>query len=406
MALTYLFVYNGIKIVPASPPHKAILVFLGRRLEVVLNEGWCWLPLYPIIFNFILIKVEKVNYDLEPQEVRTPDNALLSVKVSITWIAGIKNRPDSYITYLNSGGEEGVKRIIHDIIEDRVKTWARSNKEGPSTWMEAQATKDDAHEVLVKAIMRESLIPINSPVPTSTWMRFFDIPQSEPTVYDANPKNGWAYKNPDTGEWNWDGLQSYYDGLTLEERERISAAIRERREIVRHIREGRGEVGDRSLGITIVMFVVNEIKVEGAVAQAADQEEKERREREADRVEIENISARAKKLMEEHSGLTSDEAFRLVQVERGKATRTIIDTSGAKTAVGSDLLGLAGVAKEIMAALKGSGNPSGNPSIDQKGNPGQQGGKNKKLSDMTEEEKEAAFRTGLTDEEKKRFGFK
>ena len=354
--------------VPANPPQKAVLMFLGKRQNVVLDEGWNFVPLYPLVFSFVLVKVGKVNYDLPPQKVRTPDRAVISVSESITWIAGIKDRPESFIAYLNSGGEEGVKKIIHDVIEDRTKTWAGSNKEGPSTWMEAQTVKDDAHEVLVKSILGDTLAPINSPVPTNTWMRFFDSPQSEPTAYDASPRNGWAEKDLNTGAWNWNGLQAIYDGYSPEAKLELKTKIDQRRADVRRIREGKGDFGDESLGITIVRFTVNEVKVEGEVAKAAELEEKERREREADTMEIDNISDRAAKLKTAHPELTSDQAFQIVQTERGKVGKTIIAVSGAKTDVGNDLLGLAGIIRETVKQFtNGGGSGSGSGSSKKKG---------------------------------------
>ncbi len=336
--LSGMFVWNGIIEVPANPPHKAILVFLGKRQDVVLDEGYNWLPFSGIIFDFILIKVEKINHNFEPQEVRTPDNALLDVKVAATWIPGIDNEPESYITYLNSGGPDRVKEILHNIVEDRTKTWARSNKEGPATWEEAQATKDDAHEVLVKAIMRQNLGPIDSQVPTSTWMRFFDRPQSAPTVFDADVKNGWAWKNPDKkGDWNWDGLQAYFNGLPEAERNRIRSAVEDRRRTVRELREGNGHFPNRSLGITILMFVVNDIRAKGAAAEFADKAEEERLQREAETVEAEHVAKIAKTIQAAHPDLSSEKALETVQVERAKVRKQIVQISGAQTALGNDL---------------------------------------------------------------------
>jgi len=359
LALAGSFVGNGLKKVPAKPPHKAVLMFFGKRQEETLDEGWNFFPLYPFFFSFVLVKVEKVNTEFASQKVRTPDRAEISVSASITWKPGIQGKQGSYIAYLNSGGEEGVIGILGDTIEDRIKTWATSNKEGPSSWMEAQGMRDDIHAVLAKSLLGDALEPVNSPIPTSAWTRFLDTPQSEPTEYDANPRNGWASKNPTTGDWNWGGLQAIFDGYSPEVRAELKRRIEHRKTDVRKLREGKGDFGDESLGITILRFSVNEVRVEGEVAKAAEQEEKERRERAADTMEIDNISDRAKKLLADHPGLTSEQAFKLVQVERGKATRTTIDVTGANTALGSDLLGLAGVAKEIMAGLKGGGSSGG-----------------------------------------------
>lgn len=355
------------------------------------------------MFSYVLVKVEKVNYDLEPQQVRTPDRAVISISASVTWVPGIEDSPESFITYLNSGGEEGVKKIIHDVIEDRVKTWAGSNREGPSTWMEAQAMKDDAHNVLVKSLLGNSLAPISvefQGVPTSTWMRFFDEPKSEPTEYDANPRNRWAHRstNADGNRvWNWKKLQAIFDGYSPANQAKLKQQIEQRRRDVKKIREGKGDFGDDGLGITIVRFSVNEVKVEGKVADSAELEEKERREREADRMEIDNVSDRAKKLKADHPDLTSQQAFELVQTERGKVGKTIIAVSGAKTDVGSDLLGLAGLAKEIVSGLKGGGKPSADPSTKKGNKKGR-----KKDPDMTDREVDDyldRFANGEEDEE-------
>lgn len=361
LALVALFLFSSIQMVPASPPHKAILTFLGKRQNIVLDEGWNYVPLHPWMFGLILVKVEKVNDDLNPQEVMTPDNAKLSVSESITWKPGIKDKPESFITFLNSGGEKGVRKIIYDMAEDRTKTWARSNREGPSDWEEAQALKDDVHGVLAKALLGTALGATmgtaleaiddpdpNNPVPTPTWMRFFDNPQSEPTKYDANPRNGWAFKGVDVAgnvTWNWDGLQAKFDAYPATAKILLKRQISERRERIKEIREGRGEFANESLGITILRFTVNEVKLIGAVADAAEKKEKENRERDAEKVEIKNVSERAAELMAAHPSLTSAQAFEIVQTERGKIAKTIVAVSGAKTDGGSDLLGAAGVVR-------------------------------------------------------------
>ncbi len=376
LVLTILFIFNGIRVTPANPPHKGMLVFLGKRQEVVLDEGWNFLPLYPIIFNLILIKVEKVNYGLSPQQVRTPDKAMISILASITWIPGIKNSPESYITYLNSGGEEGVKRVINDIIKDRTKTWAASNKDGPATWVEAQSLRDDIHEVLVKSILGDTLSRVDDEVPTNTWMRFFEKPQSEPTDYEANPRNKWAFKGKDAEGnvvWNWNGLQAIYDAKL--DKDGLKEKVNQRKKDVKEIREGKGSFGDESLGITIIRFTVNEVRVEGEVAKAAELEEKERLERDADIVEIDNVSARVAMLRREHPEMSLEEAIRIVQIERGKISKSVIEVLGASTGLGQDFLGALGFQR--MPGGQSGGNPSE-----------KKGGK-KKVSETTEEETKA-----------------
>jgi regulator of protease activity HflC (stomatin/prohibitin superfamily) len=351
LALAVLFLWNGIAKVPANPPHKAVLTFCGRRLTVVLNEGWNWVPVRPLLFSLIPIRVEKINKDFPPQRVRTPDKAEISVSASVTFIPGIAGDPESYITYLNSGAEVGVGRILGDTVEDRVKTWAASNKEGPADWPEAQMMRDDAHSVLAHAILGEALTKVGGPIPTSTLLRYFSVPQMEPTAYDSSPRNGWATGGED---WNWNGLDAIFSNFSVETQAELRRRVTQRRQEVKALREGRGSFGIESLGITILRFSVNEVRVEGEVARAAELAEKERREQDADKMEIENISERVKFLMEQHPKLTVEAAIQLVQTERGKVRKTVIDVNGSQTSIGHDLLGLLG-AKDLSHGSSGSG---------------------------------------------------
>ena len=370
LLLAVLFVWNGIKDVTATPPHKAILKFLGKRIGVVLNEGWNWLPLSPWIFGHIPIKVEKVTDEIPRQEVRTPDRALVTMTASIVWTPGIDDRPDSFITYLNSGGEAGVKKITHNVIEDRTKTWASSNREGPSDWESAQAMRDDVHSVLAKALLGDALEPVNSPIPTSTWMRFFDTPQSEPTSYDCATRPGsvsWASRDKETGDWNWRGLQTIFDSYPFDEQEELRCRIDQRRRDIKALREGTANFGHSSLGITIHQFTINELMVGGAVAAAADQAEKERKEQEADKIELQNVSDRIAELRKDHPEMSLLEAIRVVQTERGKISQSVIEVLGAATGVGQDILGALSFQKTL-----GGGSPSA-PSGKNPSNPGGRG---------------------------------
>jgi len=354
VVLATCFVRNGLQKVPANPPYKAVLLFLGKRQNVIFNEGWKWVPFHPFIFNLILINVEKKTYEFGPQKVRTPDNAVISTSEAVIWTPGIQGRPDSFITYLNSGGPEGVRKILRERIEDRVKTWATSNQEGPSDWKEALALRDDAHIVLARALLGKTdqggaLTPVDSDIPTCVWMRFFNKPKSPPTKFDI--RNKWATMSDD-GSYNWNGLQQEFDGYSPEKKQKLEQQVEARRMEVNQLRGARGNFPDESLGITILGFSVDEIQVEGEVAKAAELAEKERREQEADVIEIDNISKRAAQLRKDHPDLSADEVFKLIQVERNKASRTIIDIGGARTDVGHDLLGLGGIIREIAAAVK------------------------------------------------------
>ena len=143
------FVLWGLKKVPADPPHKAVLTIWGKRQSVVKDEGWRFFPLYPYWYGFIKVDITKVEEDLDEQLVRTPDFAELGISASYTW------RPDTenLIEFLNSGGKNGVNRILTDTIQSRLREWAVSPELGPQNWEKALGAQDDATATLIKEIV-------------------------------------------------------------------------------------------------------------------------------------------------------------------------------------------------------------------------------------------------------------
>lgn len=338
----YVF-WKSFKKIEANPPHKGILTFLGKRQEEILDEGLNFLPWFPHIFGFIPVKVQNVVQDLSPQEVRTPDRAPIAITAAITWKPGIggPKGKKSLIDFINSGGEEGVKKMLHNIVESRIRTWAASNQEGPSNWEEAQAMKDSALAILVKAILGDALNHVDDKIPTSVLLRYYSSPKSEPTNYDI--RAGWAEEVG--GVRGWRPLdEKLQNEFSQAERDELKKRVERRMTDIAKLHEGSANFGIENLGITVVQFTVKEVKLEGEAAKAAQDAAKEQQEREADKVELNNVSDRIIELMKKHKrrGITLEQAIQLVQTERGKATKTI-------TAV--DLLGLPGAVDKIVSAV-------------------------------------------------------
>ncbi len=137
-----IFFAQGWAVIPADPPHKGVLLLCGKRQNVILNEGWCFLPFRGILFDVILIKVIKINQNIKEQSIRTLDLAEVDIDISITWVPGCyregsPERESSFLTFLNSGKESRVKEILQDTVHDRVRSWAISGEEGPKDWVEA-----------------------------------------------------------------------------------------------------------------------------------------------------------------------------------------------------------------------------------------------------------------------------
>jgi len=369
VVLLIVFISNAIQTVPANPPHKGLLVRLGKRIKVVLKEGLNFLPGFPFIFSFILIKVEKVVQDLAEHIVRTPDLAEIGAKVSLTWQPGGESDDETYeeslINYLNTGGEVGVRKNLNDIIEDRLRTWAASNQEGPSDWMEAMASKDEALEVLLKAILGDSLPRVDSDIPTTAWMKFFSEPKRRPSQNEI--KMGWS-ANPTSSTQLWAGLQIEFEKLSLAEQTELRKQVKARMKAVREIKEGRGTFFQEALGITILRFTVNEISVKGKTAIAAEMDAKEQRETTAETREFSHVSARIQELMGDNPTMSIEQAVRIVQTERGKISQTVLEVVGASS----------GWTQDILAALGLQKTPGESPAS---GSSGKKGGKKRKMSD-------------------------
>jgi regulator of protease activity HflC (stomatin/prohibitin superfamily) len=99
-----------------------------------------------------------------------------------------------------------------------------------------------------------------------------------------------------------------------------------------------------SLGVVIHRLNVPTIKVLGKLAEDSELSAREKRQREADKIEIDNISDRTKTMM--GVGLTAKDAVEVVQTERGKVKKEIKEYKGL------DGLGK-GIGKGIGLVFKG-----------------------------------------------------
>lgn len=145
-------VYYGLVQIPANPPHVAVVKVLGERWNWVKGEGWRFFFGYPFLMDFVLVDRSLINVDFCPEEVRTPDNAELIIRISLTFRPDYQH-PESLNVYLNNKGEAGVTNTLKDVVSQRVLQWARSTSEGPQTWQEAQANIVEATEVILQKIL-------------------------------------------------------------------------------------------------------------------------------------------------------------------------------------------------------------------------------------------------------------
>ena len=250
LALIGTYILQGLKKIPADPPHRGALTFFGRRLDTVLEEGWRFLPLFPWVYGVVLVNVVRKNLDLAPEDVRTPaDLAEFSVPVSVTYT------PTALVAYLNSGGESGVNNILADAVGEVIREWAITPDYGPETWEEALRARGEALRIVINTLAgRDTLAALD---PTEIAL----------------------------------------------------------------MRAGNGSLVSQALGIVINRVNIGEMKLLGALAEAAEKAAKEERERVAETIELQHIAARVIELKAQ--GFSNEEAMRIIQTERGKVTQQI-----------------------------------------------------------------------------------
>lgn len=318
--------------IPANPPHNAAVTFLGRRTGEAKKEGWQLFWLRPYLYNYILVPVTKINYDLPPQKLRTPDMAELEIPLSITWtpvnegeiiVDGKKKDETGLLTnYLNAGGENGVKKIIDDIARERLREWAMSTVEGPQTWEEALNAREDAINMIMKSMVGESLKSISAPIRTTILLRFYFFLKE----YCKSGQEPEIKKLTDNEKENWEILKKYFNTLTPEEKNELLEEIEERRKTIAKMRQGNGGKFLVQLGIRLDRLNIDEIKPMGELTKSAEKKVIEQREAEGDKVRIKNITERIKELRKPELGFSSEQALEILQTERNKVTKSISET--------------------------------------------------------------------------------
>lgn len=145
LGLFLVLLATSVRTVPFTPPHIAVLTFLGRRTRKVLREGYhfCWLS--PYVFDLILIETTRRNQELSEIVVRNSDGARLAAKISVSW-APSENHA---IEFLNNGGEAGVRGVLEAMIKERLREWA-ANFDGQ--WLSAVKVREDATSILITDI--------------------------------------------------------------------------------------------------------------------------------------------------------------------------------------------------------------------------------------------------------------
>lgn len=311
------FVRYSITEIKANPPHVGVVTFLGKRTGSVLKEGIKFLPFSKLLFDVIPVAITKKNLDFQEMKFLTPDRASSVMRVSLTIIPSEKY----IISFLNSGGMEGVAGIIEDSVSERVRLWGISQNEGPANWLEAQGANGEALAVILKSLLHDKIGTIPSEIPTSLLIKFFSTTR-ENIVEEAKRNN----LNEEEKQRRLDAYDYVEKRLQDEGNiEEVRKAIKKRLDMVSAIRQGKVRYDVPNLGIKILRANVSDIHVTGAVATTADQQAKEYQEKLAEEQEIKHVQGLANIVKMAHPDLTSDQAFQIVMLERHKITKTVDD---------------------------------------------------------------------------------
>lgn len=328
--------------------HRAVVMNRGKRQERVIkktingievedketvtkDEGWRLFWLRPYWRDYIEVDVGRKTLEFK-QEVITPDKASSMVPIILVF------RPlGKYLNqYIESGREEGVKRLLMGKTKGRLREWAMSLEEGPSDWKELNRSQLAAIETLIKVIASGQLISkipeFAQQVPTFIWLRYFSKPR--PFDLDQLTKNekSWAEAEDGSKKCTWEKVEKIYVGLEdkskpdvelSELQEELRNAVEERRKEINGIRGGSAKIEIPNLGITIEGLNFEDIKLIGETAKKADAKAMEQEEREAEELELEFIKERIVELMKPPLNYTRDQALEIVQTERSKVIKTI-----------------------------------------------------------------------------------
>ncbi|MDP2704335.1 MAG: hypothetical protein Q8P01_03880 [bacterium] len=333
VGLSLAFLLQGLRQIPAAPPHVGLLKVFGQRTEAVVREGWRFFPLTPWWFDVVLVKIEKINQDLPPQKLRSPDLAELEVPVSITWTPDAESGV-SLVQFLNSGGEGGVSNIFPDIIRERLREWAISETEGPGDWQELMRAGEEASAILLKAILGDELVRIPSPIPTAILKRYFDRP-TQPFL--QSDKKNWGER--------WEKVKESLPSDPVE-LQSLKEAVEERWKLVQRARHGNGDFRKRELGIVVHRLNVGEIKVLGKLAEAAEQRPKEEQERRGELFEVDTDLQKAQMLVK--AAKDAGETLSLQQ-----AYQVIMEWKATREGRGFTVPGVAPAVAQIAGALFG-----------------------------------------------------
>jgi len=320
---------QGLRKIPADPPHIALVTLFGERIPKLKREGWRFFLFFDFVYGHILVPVSAIDFDLPLQKFYVPVKgkkksdqgvAGLEAGISLTVLPAFeeqngRDRPDLVINFLNMGGmgfvkgmkkissedetTRGVLGILFDIVQTRLREWGISRGEGPQDYLEAMGAHGEATTVLLKAILDKSL----------------DVVQNEELFSHV-------YRMRFSGKKLPKALGNAWNALSVEEREKISSAVERRHEAMLSVRAGTGYFIKEDLGLVITRLNIKTILPSGDYIQAIDALQREKLEAQAEAYEADAFGKRVLEIADKLQ-IPIAEAIERFQVERKKITHSI-----------------------------------------------------------------------------------
>lgn len=116
------------------PVYKGILLVLGKRTSIVLDEGWRWL--IPNIMDIMLVDMHEKTHDVRIGKIFTPDDqAEITLNITLTYLPDEKN-------LLQYVAVENHLDLLIGKISEAIRSFVNDKLEGPRQWKNAVEMTD------------------------------------------------------------------------------------------------------------------------------------------------------------------------------------------------------------------------------------------------------------------------
>ena len=271
---------QALKNIPAEPPTVAVVTFLGERMKKngkPIIKKEGWRLFWLYPWLYGYVPVEVVKID---QDLKPQDVRTSQDKAEISITTKLTWKPDkeNLIQYLDSGGKKNIMDILEDVVAEAVRELATNPNKEPKTWEQA---------VAMKRIFLAEIVSV---------------------ILGRNPSS-------------------------------ISAA--EIDEIATNLRRGNGNQKIESLGIILDRVNITEVKPKNPkLADAADESAIEKRQKVAEKIEIQTVKELAAELVAELK-IDPKTALEIIQTERKKVTKNIQENKYDVAGVPPDIMTIA-----------------------------------------------------------------